>query len=175
MALDSLAAMIPEEAKDLKLNLSSLLRQAELNEQQIWGSALVAAYTCKNKTIISEVESEAKEHLDDQHIAAVKTAAALMGMNNVYYRFGHLTKNPKYSELPARLRMNGIRSHGIDSKDFELFSLVASAITGCGMCVDSHEKVLREHGVKEEQILGGVRIGSVIHGIAVALEFSTGD
>jgi alkyl hydroperoxide reductase subunit D len=36
--------------------------------------------------------------------------------------------------------------------------------------VDSHEKVLRDKGVTEEQVLAAVRIASVIHAIAVVLD-----
>ena len=32
-----------------------------------------------------------------------------MGMNNIYYRFLHLSSNEKYKTMPARLRMNAIR------------------------------------------------------------------
>ena len=63
-----------------------------------------------------------------------------MAMNNVYYRFVHLASNPEYGTMPAKLRMNVIGTPGIDKDDFELFSLAVSAMNGCGMCIDSHEK-----------------------------------
>ena len=74
----------------------------------------------------------------------------VMAMNNVYYRFVHLASNPEYGKMPARLRMNFIGSHGIAKEEFELFSLAVSAMNGCGMCIDSHERVLLEHGVKPD-------------------------
>ena len=89
-----------------------------------------------------------------------------MAMNNVYYRFVHLTSNPEYGKLPARLRMNFIGSHGIAKDDFELFSLAVSAMNGCGMCIDSHERVLLEHGVKPDVIQPAVRIAAVMKAIA---------
>jgi lipoyl-dependent peroxiredoxin subunit D len=68
--------------------------------------------------------------------------------------------------MPARLRMNIIGSHGISREDFELFSLAVSAMNGCGMCIDSHERLLQQHGVKPETIQTAVRIGAVIKAVA---------
>ena len=93
-----------------------------------------------------------------------------MGMNNVYYRFLHLTKNETYGTIPARLRMQIIRSHGVDQADFELWCVAVSAINACGACVDSHEKVVREKGMTEETVLAAVRIASVVHGLAAVLD-----
>lgn len=101
---------------------------------------------------------------------SVKAAAAIMGMNNIYYRFLHLSGNEDYSQIPARLRMQVIRSHGSDPVDFELWCVGVSAINGCGACVASHKKVLREKGVTEETILAAVRIASVIDTSAAVLD-----
>jgi lipoyl-dependent peroxiredoxin subunit D len=92
-----------------------------------------------------------------------------MGMNNVYYRFTHLVSDDAYRSLPARLRMNVIANPGVPAVDFELYSLVASAINGCGACVDSHERALRKHEVSREAVQSAVRIGAVINGVAAAL------
>ena len=78
-----------------------------------------------------------------------------MAMNNVYYRFVHLVHAADYKTLPARLRMTAMAKPGVDKVDFELWSLVVSAINGCGMCLEAHEKVLREHGLSAEQIQAG--------------------
>jgi len=101
---------------------------------------------------------------------AAKAAAAVMGMNNIFYRFRHLSTNPKYGTMPARLRMQVIGKHGSDPVDFELWCLTVSAINGCGACVDSHEHVLREKGVSEETVIAAVRIASTIHAIAAILD-----
>ena len=91
-------------------------------------------------------------------------------MNNIFYRFKHLTSNEKYRTMRGGLRMNVMRTHGIDPLDFELWATVVSAINNCGACVDAHEKTLREKGVSEEKILAAVRIASVMHAIAVVLD-----
>jgi alkyl hydroperoxide reductase subunit D len=154
----------------LKLNLSSLLQQPELTKQQIWGTAVASAMTARNQPLLQAITARATEHLSAQALDAARAAAAIMGMNNVYYRFLHLAENKKYTTIPARLRMNVIRSHGIEPVDFELFCIAASAINGCGACVDSHERVVREKGTGEDVILGCVRIASMIHGLATVLD-----
>ena len=170
MTLESLLEATPAYAKDLKLNLSSLLRQTELTEQQTWGTAAACAIASRNPLLLETLLAEAKARLSPQALEAAKTAAALMGMNNIYYRFLHLTTNSKYATIPARLRMNGIRTHGIDHNDFELWCTAVSAINGCGACVESHQKALVDRGVGEETILAAVRIASVVHGLAAVFD-----
>lgn len=170
MTLESLLETTPGYAKDLKLNLSGLLRQPELTEQQIWGTAVASALASRNPKLIEALNAEASSRLAPQAMEAAKTAAALMGMNNIFYRFLHLTSNKKYAAIPARLRMNGIRTHGADHNDFELWCTAVSAINGCGACVESHQQGLIDRGVSEETILAVVRIASVIHGLAVVFD-----
>jgi len=170
LTLNELLDTVPAYAKDLKLNLSSLLQQQELNEQQIWGTVAASAVASRNPQVIQTLLAEAASHLSPQALEAAKSAAAVMGMNNIYYRFQHLAKNPKYATLPARLRMNVLRNHGIDAVDFELWCTAVSAINGCGLCVDSHEQVLRDKGMSEESILAAVRLASVIHALATVFD-----
>ncbi len=171
MNLDALIETIPSYAKDLKLNFSSVVRQqTDLNEQQAWGTVVASAMTSRNQPLIAAALDEAATHLTREALEAAKGAAAIMGMNNIFYRFLHLSSNEKYRTMRAGLRMNVIRTHGIDPLDFELWSTAVSAINGCGACVDAHEKVMRDKGVTEEQILAAVRIASVIHAIAVVLD-----
>ena len=58
---------------------------------------------------------------------------------------------------------------GVDKVDFELWSLVVSAVNGCGMCLEAHEKVLRDHGLSAEQVQAGVRIAATVHATARTL------
>ena len=92
-----------------------------------------------------------------------------MAMNNVYYRFVHLVHADDYKTLPAKLRMNAMAKPGVDKVDFELWSLAVSAVNGCGMCLESHEKVLREHGLSAEQVQAAVRIAATVHAVARTL------
>lgn len=171
MNLDALVDTLPSYAKDLKLNFSSVVRQqSDLTEQQAWGTIVASAIASRNEELMSAAVAEAITHLTPEALEAAKGAAAIMGMNNIFYRFLHLTSNEKYRTMRAGLRMNIIRSHSIDPLDFELWSLAVSAINGCGACVDAHEKALREKDISEEKILTAIRIASVLHGIAGVLE-----
>lgn len=170
MSAEKIVEMIPDYAKDLRLNLTSMLRQTELSEQQLWGTVVACAIACRNGILLEELLPEAAKHLSVEAYNAAKSAAAIMGMNNVFYRFGHLASNPKYAQMPARLRMNVIRTHGSSPVDFELWCLAVSSINACGTCVDSHEHVLREKGVSEETILASVRLAAVLHALASVLD-----
>jgi len=162
---------LPPSAKDLKLNYSSLVRNnTELTAQQLWGTVVASALATRSAVLTAAVLAAAPAQLSQQALEAAKTAAAIMGMNNIFYRFQHLSSNPRYSEMGARLRMNGLRGHGVEEVDFELWALAVSAINGCGKCVDAHEKVVREKGATEEQVLAVVRVASVVHAIGAALD-----
>jgi lipoyl-dependent peroxiredoxin subunit D len=169
--IDTLIDGLPTYAKDLKLNYSTLVRQnTELTPQQLWGTVVASAMATRSTEFTDVALSEGGKHLSPQALEASKSAASVMGMNNIYYRFLHLTSNEKYGTLPAKLRMNALRTHGVDTVDFELWSIAVSAINGCGKCVDAHEKVVREKGVSEETVLSIVRIASVIHAIGSVLD-----
>ena len=145
-------------------------QQTDLTEQQLWGTVVACAMASRNEDLTASALEEAAKHMTPQALEAAKGAAAIMGMNNIFYRFVHLSSNEKYATLRAGLRMNVIRTHGIEPLDFELWCLAVSAINGCGACVDSHEKVLREKGFGEEKIIAAVRVASVLHGITVVLD-----
>jgi alkyl hydroperoxide reductase subunit D len=171
--METLLSSIPDYAKDLKLNLSAVLKQAELTEQQTWGTAVAVAIASRNADLTRVILTEARARLSPEALSAAKSASAIMGMNNIHYRFHHLSGNDAYASIPARLRMQAIRTHGSDPVDFELWCTAASAINGCGTCVASHEKVLRDKGMKEETILAAIRIASVVHGLAAVLDAET--
>jgi lipoyl-dependent peroxiredoxin subunit D len=170
MSIDALKAALPDYAKDLKLNLGSVLQSNTLTQQQIWGTALASAHASRHAGVLKAIHAEAAAKLSPEALTAAKAAAAIMGMNNIYYRFGHLVSEPDYLKLPARLRMNVIGNPGVEKVDFELWSLAVSAVNGCGLCIDSHEKVVRNGGITKEGVQDAVRIASVIHAVAVAIE-----
>ena len=174
MNIEQIRDALPDYARDLKLNLGSVLTAngaPGLNEKQIWSIALASAIAARNTGFARSVELASKTHLADVEVDGAKAAAAIMGMNNIYYRFLHLVEDGEYQTMPARLRMNVIANHGIDKLDFELISLAVSAVNGCGLCVTSHEKKLRSHDVSREAIQSAVRIAATIHAVAGVLEF----
>ncbi|HXQ32068.1 MAG TPA: carboxymuconolactone decarboxylase family protein [Steroidobacteraceae bacterium] len=172
--LETLREEIPDYAKDLRLNLGSVLAPGGapgLTDRQIWMVAVATAIASRNALFAHRIEALAHATLDAPALAAAKAAAAIMGMNNIYYRFAHLTDDTDYRAMPARLRMNVIASPGIDKADFELLSLAVSAVNGCGLCLNAHDAVLKKHGVSREAIQSAVRIGSVIHAVAGVLAY----
>jgi alkyl hydroperoxide reductase subunit D len=168
--LDELRDALPDHAKDLRLNLSSVLSQPALSDAQAWGSALAAAIASRNPRVLRAVSAEAEKRLSPENVRAAKGAAAIMAMNNVYYRFTHAVQGKDYAGMRAGLRMNIIANHGVSGLDFELWSLVVSAINGCSMCMESHERAVAEKGATPELVQAVVKIGAVIHAVAVTLE-----
>ena len=166
MSLKEFADTLPEYAKDLPLNIGSRLGDQTLRESKNYGLILACAHGTGYRPIVAAAEAEVEGKLDEAYANAARAAAAVMAMNNVYYRFVHLASNPVYGTLPAKLRMNVIGNPGIDKADFELFSLAVSAQNGCGMCIDSHERVLSQHGVKSETIQAAARIAAVMKAVA---------
>lgn len=161
---------IPDHAKDLRLNLDALTKVESLTPQQLWGTALASALAARNDELVRAVAEEARVHLPEPALAAARTAAALMGMNNVYYRSTHLISNKEYASMPARLRMQAIANPGVERLDFELWCLAVSAVNGCGACLDSHERELRQRGATAAQVHDALRIASIIHAIASVLD-----
>ena len=166
MSLKTFADALPDYAKDIRLNVGSLLNDQQLGDQRKYGLLLSCAHGSGYKPLVEAAEAEAAGKLAPAAAEAARAAAAVMAMNNVYYRFVHLASNKEYAQLPAKLRMNVIGSPGIDKADFELFSLAVSAMNGCGMCIDSHEKVLKAHGVNAETIQAAARTGAVLKAAA---------
>ncbi len=170
MSIQTLKDQLPEYAKDLKLNLGNLANETVLSEVQKAGAFIATAIASRNPAVIEAMVTEFAPKLDAPALNAVKAAAAIMGMNNVYYRFLHLAGSEDYSKLPAKLRMNVIANPGGSRQDFELWCLAVSAVNACGGCIAAHEKVLRDAGTTPEQIQAAVRIASTVHAVAVTLE-----
>jgi alkyl hydroperoxide reductase subunit D len=173
MSLQSLKDRLPEYAKDIRLNLGSLASEQVLGDRQKAGTFIAAALGARNAEVAAAVMAEFAPQLDEKELAAAKAAAALMAMNNVYYRFLHLVENEAYGKLPAKLRMNAIGQHGIARADFELWSLAVSAINGCGMCIEAHERAVRKEGITAEQVQAAVRIAAVVNAAAAVLDAET--
>jgi len=168
--MKSLRDRIPDYAKDLRLNLDALAKVESLTPSQLWGVMLASALAARNDELVRAVAEEARPHLSEAAVGAARTAAALMGMNNVYYRFQHLVSNAEYGSLPARLRMQAIANPGVERVDFELACLAVSAIHGCGKCMDSHEHELRKRGTSALAVQDAVRVAAVLHAVAGVLD-----
>jgi alkyl hydroperoxide reductase subunit D len=170
-AIEALAAGIAEPARDIKLNLQSVLGAGgSLTPEQRWGVAIASAVAARNPRLQAAVIADARNEVAPAVVDDALAAAAIMGMNNVYYRFRHKIEKPSYGDRPARLRMNRLVKPAGSKVDFELFSLAASAIIGCDWCMRAHEKVVLEGGLTEEQVHDAIRVAATINGAAIALE-----
>ncbi|URM89822.1 alkyl hydroperoxide reductase [Streptomyces sp. MRC013] len=170
MSLDALKSALPDYAKDLKLNLGSVIGNSDLPQQQLWGTVLACAIASRSPKVLAELEPEARERLTPEAYEAAKAAAAIMAMNNVFYRTRHLLSDPEYGTIRAGLRMNVIGNPGVEKVDFELWSLAVSAVNGCGQCLDSHEQVLRKAGLERETIQEAFKIAAVIQAVGATLD-----
>ena len=163
MSIDTVRDLLPAYAKDISLNLGSLASETVLTDQQKWGTFLASAHAIGVPEVVRDIEAQAATVLSPEAMNAAKAAAAIMGMNNIYYRSLHLLHNQEYRTIPARLRMNVLGNPGVDKVDFELWSTAVSAINGCGACLDAHEGELKKHAVPAQQIQAALRIGAVVH------------
>jgi alkyl hydroperoxide reductase subunit D len=168
--VESLRAAIPEPAKDIRLNLQAVLQEGTLSAAQRWGVAVACAVTSRNAELRAAVLADARQAVESKVVDDALAAAAVMAMNNVYYRFRHMAGKPVYSQKPARLRMNRLANPAGPKVDFELFALAVSAINGCEACIQAHERVVLEGGLTEDHVHDAVRIAATVHAAAVALD-----
>ncbi|WP_269524041.1 carboxymuconolactone decarboxylase family protein [Coraliomargarita parva] len=170
--ITELLAQLPEEAKDLRINAKRVLAAEEsLDAAQTWGTALTAAYFIRHPELTAAVLEDAKAAgVSAEVLADAKAAAAIMGMNTIYYRFRHLMASDAYNQRPANLRMMRMQQVATSKVLFELFSIAPAALAGCEMCLKAHEAAVKAGGLNEDNIHDAVRIASVLHGVAVALE-----
>jgi alkyl hydroperoxide reductase subunit D len=168
--IESIRTELPEVAKDISLNLSVVLQGETLTAAQRWGVAVASAVAGRNERLRDAILTDALREVDRRVVEDALAAAALMEMNNVYYRFRHLVGKESYSQKPARLRMNRLVKPATNKVDFELFCLAVSAINGCEACIRAHEKVVLEGGLGEDAVHDAVRIAATVRAAAVALE-----
>ncbi|QMV85119.1 carboxymuconolactone decarboxylase family protein [Corynebacterium hindlerae] len=169
MSIDNLKNALPEYAKDQKLNIGSLTRSTELNEEQLWGALVAAAAATKNETVISEIVDEAKGHLSEAALEAAFGAATVMAMNNVAYRSRHMLGDD-YANVKMGLRMNVISNPGVEKVNFELWSITVSAMNNCEYCLGAHAETVKAEGLTKEQIWEAVKVGAVVNAVAQAVQ-----
>jgi alkyl hydroperoxide reductase subunit D len=168
MGVENLKGALPDYAKDLKLNLGSVVRSTVLSEQRLWGTLLATAAATRSATTLREIAEEAADTLSAEAYQAALGAASIMGMNNVFYR-GKAFLGGRYDDLRAGLRMQIIGTPGVDKADFELWSFAVSSINGCQHCLEAHEHTLREAGLDRETIFEALRVAAIVAGVGQAV------
>ncbi len=168
--IDKLAAVDHRYLKDLKINLSNVLKSQNLSKKEAYFIALSVAINEKNAILISNLEALAKqEGADEKEIAEVVACVSLMNANNVFYRFRHFMDKEYYNNAPAGIKMSIMVNPVLGKEFFELLSLVVSSINGCEMCVTSHETSVLNHGGSQARIFDAVRVGAIFKSFTVIL------
>jgi lipoyl-dependent peroxiredoxin subunit D len=169
--LEQLRESLPNVARDIKINLQTVLTPGTLNEAQVWGVAIACAEATRNTRLATAVLSEAQTRgVAEGVVEDARAAAVLMAMNNVFYRFRHVVDKEEYAQKPARLRMQRLAQVTSNKADFELFCLAVSAINDCETCVRSHEEAVVKQGLTTDHVHDAVRIAATMHAAAQALE-----
>jgi alkyl hydroperoxide reductase subunit D len=167
-SLQSIKDRLPGYAKDIKLNLDAVIARSSLAPAAALGAALAAAFAAKSPALVAAFRTG--DTLPAAHAEAALTAAALMGMNNVWYPFVEMADDPELKTMRAELRMNAYATHGgVDRASFELYALAASIVGKCDFCVASHYRQLRDSGTTAQQLRDVGRIAAVVAAAAQVL------
>lgn len=167
--IEKLAEALPDACKDLRLNITSVLRGTSLTPAQTWAVALTSAYFVGSRPVAEALLADSAGTLTPADIDDARAAAAIMGMNTVYYRFRHLVGKPAYEGMRANLRMNRMMNPATTKAQFELCAMACAALAGCEKCIKAHDETLAGQQVGEGQIHDAVRIAACVAGFATAL------
>jgi alkyl hydroperoxide reductase subunit D len=167
--LDELKSLLNDDTKDLRLNLGNVLEQGDLEPQERYAIALCSAVFLQERELAEALIQQAGANLSPEAIADAKAAAAIMGMNTVFYRFRHMVGKESYAQRPAGLRMSRMAKPAVSKKLFEMCSMACAVLAGCEMCIRAHETSLLHEEVTEDRVNQVVRIAAVVQGFVVAV------
>jgi alkyl hydroperoxide reductase subunit D len=166
---NTLKERLPDYAKDIKLNLDAVIARSSLTPTLAAGAALAAAFAARSASIADAIRDDA-DALDPAHRQAALTAAALMGMNNVWYPFVEMAADPDLASMRPELRVNAYATYGgVDRQSFEAYALAASIVGRCEFCVGSHYQLLAASGLTTQQLRDIGRIAAVVNAAAQVL------
>ena len=161
--LDSIKALIPDYAKDIRLNLDGAIARSSLLAEDALGVALAAAFAARSKPLVDALRAATPAG----EANAALTAAALMGMNNAWYPYVEMAGDDELKAQRPELRMNAYAtSGGVAKKKFEAFALAASIVGKCHFCVSSHYALLKKEGLTTQQLRDIGRIAAVVNAAA---------
>ncbi len=172
-SLDELKSVLGDDTKDLRLNLGNVLDSGDLEPRERWATALASAYFLRSPELAEALTAAGSAHLTPEAIADARAAAAIMGMNTVYYRFRHMVGKPSYAQRQAGLRMSRMGRPATSKGLFELASMACAVLAGCEMCIKAHEQSLVHEGYTEDRVHQAVRIAAVVQGFVIAVGAET--
>ena len=162
--VDAYKDLIPDWAKDIRLNLDSTVNRSSLDQVDAHAVALAAAFATGNKSLVAAIRADFTN--EPEHAAAL-TAAALMGMNNVWYPYVDMAGDDELKTQRPELRMNAYATYGgVSREKFEMYALAASIVGKCHFCIGSHYKLLKEHSITVTQLRDIGRIDAVINSVS---------
>jgi alkyl hydroperoxide reductase subunit D len=157
---------LPDTAKDIRLNLDSVIARSSLSAEDALGVAIAAASAARSGELVQAFKSGAPP----AEASAALTAAALMGMNNAWYPFIEMTGDDELKTMRPELRMNAYATHGgVARTKFEAYALAASIVGKCHFCVKSHYELLKKEGWTTQQLRDVGRIAAVVNAAAQVL------
>lgn len=166
--LQTIKGLIPDYAKDIRLNVDGTIARSSLEGTDAVSVALAAAFAAKSKVLVEVIRNAGV--LSPEETTGVLTAAALMGMNNTWYPYVEMADDADLKTQRAELRMNAYASHGgVEPRRFEMYALAASIVGKCHHCVSSHYKNLKTAGMSTQQLRDVGRIASVINAAAIVI------
>ncbi|HEX6720307.1 MAG TPA: carboxymuconolactone decarboxylase family protein [Burkholderiaceae bacterium] len=164
--INPIVQSIPDSAKDIRLNLDAVLSRSSLAPEDALGVALAAAFAARSPQLVQALKSGTPE----AEANAALTAAALMGMNNVWYPFVEMAGDEELKTMRPELRMNAYATHGgVSRPKFEAYALAASIVGKCHFCVQSHYELLKKEGWTTQQLRDVGRIAAVVNATAQVL------
>ena len=169
MTLNDLKNSIPDFAKDVKLNFSTLIINSEYDEELVYGCAYAGSLAIGDNHIASVFEEECRNRFGQKFIDSVKATVIVMSLNNVWYKYRDSMPTTEMKMASQKMRVNIMANHaGLDKILFESMSLCVSAINGCTFCVKAHSDLLLENEKTKEYIFNIGRIASVISSLSKA-------
>ncbi|MEJ7807621.1 MAG: carboxymuconolactone decarboxylase family protein [Telluria sp.] len=169
--LNLIKGLIPDYAKDIRLNIDGTVARSSLDGNDAVGVALAAAFAAKSRPIIDIIQASGA--LTTEEVNAALTASALMGMNNIWYPYIEMADDADLKTQPAQLRMNAYATNGgVDKRRFEMYALSASIVGKCHFCVKSHFELLKKEGMSTAQLRDVGRIAAVINAAAQVIAAS---
>ena len=167
--LDDLIAALPPYAEDVKRTLSACLADETLTADQKWGIAHASAEALAYPLVTRALAAQTPLSAPTQE--AIKGAAAVMAMNNIYFRAVHLMSEKEYSSLRAGIRMAALRPSAAAAEiDIDLWTIAISAINGCGACIDIHEASLRKAGGAPAQAQAALKLAAALAGLVAVMK-----
>ena len=157
--VDNIKDLIPDYAKDIRLNLDNVINRSTLEPVMVNGVALAAAVASGNFFLVEKISPS----LEDKESNAALSAASIMAMTNIWYPYVEMTNDVALKGLPPQLRMNVIMTHGgTTKKNFGAYSLAASIVGKCHFCVKAHYDTLKKEGMTVEELRDVGRIAATI-------------